>query len=77
MNDDVTNCRLLRSEVGKWAAVPRGRILLTTLPCIVGPHPPEREWPWSHAWGPHREQRMPPMVRSRGQWATQGGEAQP
>eukprot|EP00974_Lingulodinium_polyedra_P003369 315959-Lingulodinium_polyedra.AAC.1 len=41
-------------------------MLLSTLPCVSGPLPPEREWPWSYAWGPPRDGKLAPMMRSRG-----------
>eukprot|EP00974_Lingulodinium_polyedra_P004408 412212-Lingulodinium_polyedra.AAC.1 len=55
MDDTIASLRTLTSDAGKWAAMPRVRVLLSTLPCVSGPLPPEREWPWSYAWGPRRD----------------------
>eukprot|EP00974_Lingulodinium_polyedra_P039345 3772392-Lingulodinium_polyedra.AAC.1 len=56
----TANLRILPSDVGAWAAMPRKRVLFSTLPCVTGPLPPEREWPWSYARGPRASGEMPP-----------------
>eukprot|EP00974_Lingulodinium_polyedra_P113191 10956704-Lingulodinium_polyedra.AAC.1 len=57
--------------------MPRVRVLLSALPHLAGPRLPDRACPWAHSWGPHREAKMPPMMRSRGRWVAEEGEVKP
>eukprot|EP00974_Lingulodinium_polyedra_P120800 11176527-Lingulodinium_polyedra.AAC.1 len=45
MDDVTTDLIILASDRSKWTAMPRLRTLLSILPCISGPLPPERAWP--------------------------------
>eukprot|EP00974_Lingulodinium_polyedra_P116693 11160139-Lingulodinium_polyedra.AAC.1 len=77
MDEELTELRLIKSDAGDWTVVPRVRVLLSTLPHLPGPQLPSRASPWAHSWGPRREDKMPPMMRSRGQWVTEEGEVRP
>eukprot|EP00974_Lingulodinium_polyedra_P108494 10501401-Lingulodinium_polyedra.AAC.1 len=42
----------------QWSALPRKRMLLSTLPAGPGPGALERAWPWDWTWRPHEEAKM-------------------
>eukprot|EP00974_Lingulodinium_polyedra_P086042 8332096-Lingulodinium_polyedra.AAC.1 len=47
MDADTARRCILRSQAARWAAMPRHRILLATLPRVACSFSPNREWPWA------------------------------
>eukprot|EP00974_Lingulodinium_polyedra_P036509 3501828-Lingulodinium_polyedra.AAC.1 len=39
----------------QWSALPRRRMLLSTLPAGPVPNVMARAWPWDWTWRPHEE----------------------
>eukprot|EP00974_Lingulodinium_polyedra_P094407 9150547-Lingulodinium_polyedra.AAC.1 len=59
MDEELTRSMIVKSDAGDWTAMPRVRVLLSTLPYLPGPQLPERASPWAHLWGPRRDAKMP------------------
>eukprot|EP00974_Lingulodinium_polyedra_P003063 287869-Lingulodinium_polyedra.AAC.1 len=60
--------RLLESDAKGWTALPRARILLSTLPYVPDGPPPLRPMPWEDNFRPRMFGGSPePMMRARGQ----------
>eukprot|EP00974_Lingulodinium_polyedra_P083209 8056512-Lingulodinium_polyedra.AAC.1 len=63
-----TGERLLEIDAKGWAALPRARVLLSTLPCVPEGTVPVRPTPWEGDWRPRVFGASPePMMRARGQ----------
>eukprot|EP00974_Lingulodinium_polyedra_P078513 7603167-Lingulodinium_polyedra.AAC.1 len=45
--------RTVRADARQWAAMPRDRMLLSTLPHVPCSYKLGREWPWTPTWAPH------------------------
>eukprot|EP00974_Lingulodinium_polyedra_P040852 3926801-Lingulodinium_polyedra.AAC.1 len=67
MDEATTATRALMSDAAGRTALPRSRILLSSLPSAPGPAMRSRDGPWRCGWAMHRESHPAPMVRARGQ----------
>eukprot|EP00974_Lingulodinium_polyedra_P037290 3577839-Lingulodinium_polyedra.AAC.1 len=66
MDARMTGEHLRVSEAGDWAAIPRSRILLSTLPYQPDGGPYPREEPWDEGWLPRIDGELEPMMRAQG-----------